>query len=119
VFSVSSVVNLPVFSVPSVVSVEVRQPLVEQSETLGRIAHPLVREVVRDAREGVDGGDVRPHRARQEQRRDRKVLVVRPGEAGAGGVGRAEPGVATDLGHRLAGGAIRRGSSKRLRISAT
>ena len=39
----------------------------------------FVGEIVGGARERVDRRDVRPHRARQQQRRDRKVLVVRRG----------------------------------------
>jgi len=51
----------------------------------GRVA-PFIGNVVGHPGKGVDGGDVRPHRGRQQPRRHRKVLVVRLCEGLASGV---------------------------------
>ena len=78
------------------------RPVVQEAQALLRRPRAFVGEVVRDARERVDGGHVRPHRARQEQRRDGKVLVVLAREPRASGVRRLEPRVA-GRDHRLVG----------------
>ena len=62
-------------------------PRVELREPLGGRRRAFVSNVVGDAGEGVDGGDVRAHRRRQQARRDRKILVVRAGHGLARGVG--------------------------------
>jgi hypothetical protein len=82
--------------------VQAVRPVVQEAQALLDRARALVGEIVRGARERVDGGDVRPHRARQEQRRHGKVLVVLAREPGAGGVRRLEPRVAVND-HRLVG----------------
>ncbi len=50
----------------------------------------LVGEVVSRAGKRVDRGHVVPHVPRHQPRRDREVLVVRPGIAGTRRVGRGE-----------------------------
>ena len=59
-------------------AVEAAQPAVEQRMPLGRRPPAFVRDVIRSTGERVHRGDVRPHAAGQEQRRDRKVLVMDP-----------------------------------------
>src|SRR5262249_59705199 len=54
----------------------------------------LVRQIVAAACEGVDGGEVAPQAARQEEGADREVLVVGAGNAAALRVGALE-----SLGH--------------------
>jgi hypothetical protein len=46
----------------------------------------LVREVIRGARKRVDGSHVMSQGPRQQERRDREVFVVRPGDPFAGRV---------------------------------
>ena len=61
-------------------------PVVEQRQAIGRRAVALVGEVVGRTGECVDGGDVRAHRGREQERRDGKILVVLAGGAFARGV---------------------------------
>ena len=65
---------------------EVRLPLV-----CGQGA--FVGKIIRHTREGIDGGDMRPHRPRQEPRRDGKILVVRARHGFARVVGTVERAV--------------------------
>ena len=59
----------------------------ELRQTFGRRRRAFVREIVGDTGVGVDRRDVRTHRLRQQPRRHRKILVVRPGHGLACGVG--------------------------------
>ena len=72
-------------------------------QSLGSAACALVGEVVGDAGERVDRGDVRAHRRRQQPRRDGEVLVVRAGEAEAVVVGPPGRPAVLPLGLRDAG----------------
>jgi hypothetical protein len=58
---------------------ETALPVVEQDETRGLVPVALVSEVVRDSREGINRGDVRPARLRKQVRRDWKILIVLAG----------------------------------------
>ena len=60
--------------------------MVNPFQPLGRFAARLVGEIVRDAREGVDGGNVRPQAPGQQPRRHREIFVMGMRERLASGV---------------------------------
>jgi hypothetical protein len=80
-----SIRHCPIVDLPGVVVVSsgTMDPILPQPKLLSSFGRPrasLVGDVVRHAGERVNGRDVRPHRRRQQVRRDREIFVVRPRE---------------------------------------
>ena len=68
-------------------------PLCEVRLALARRHGAFVGNIISHPRERIDRRHVRPHRPRQETRRDRKILVVRARHRLARRVGAVERGV--------------------------
>ena len=60
--------------------VQTLPPVIQERQPFTLGALTLIREIIGPPGKGVDRCNVRPHRRRQQSRRDRKVLVVIAGD---------------------------------------